>query len=91
MIRDLYLKYTKNLNNSVKKITQFRKKCSNDMNRILSREDIQIVNRHMKRCSTSLAIREIQTQIRMRDHFTCIMAVTKNQIVINVVKDVEKS
>ena len=61
------------------------------MNRILSREDIQIVNRHMKRCLISLAIREIQTQIRMRDHFTRIMAITKNQIVINVVKDVEKS
>ena len=45
----------------------------------------------MKRCLISLAIREIQTQIRMRDHFTCIMAITKNQIVINVVKDVEKS
>ena len=61
------------------------------MNRILSIEDIQIVNRHMKRCLISLAIREIQTQIRMRDHFTRIMAITKNQIVINVVKDVEKS
>jgi len=61
------------------------------MNRILSREDIQIVNRHMKRCLISLAIREIQTQIRMRDHFTRIMAITRNQIVINVVKDVEKS
>ena len=39
------------------------------MNRILSREDKQIINRHMKRCSASLATREIQTQIRMRDTY----------------------
>ena len=59
------------------------------MNRILSREDKQIINRHMKRCSASLATREIQTQIRMRDTYNGYNK--KNQIIINVVKDVEKS
>ena len=83
------------ISNNYKQLTEHKKKkpqlkqCE-ELDRHFSKDEMQMANRHMKRCSTLLSLMEIQIRITMRYHLIPVRMAINKKITNNNAGDNER-
>jgi hypothetical protein len=99
----IFAKYTSNKGLIAKIYKEFKKlnlqksndpmrKWANELNRAFSKEEVQIAKKHMKKCSTSLVIKEMQIKTILRIHCLPLSKwlLSRTKTTTNVGKDLRK-